>query len=220
MADGSKVHKKLGWRYQSGYKRICEGEHSAEDIAHSLVQSLIKDVKDYGPLPVRLLRTVSYILETAAEKPLLMRTEDWATFSQWLEQAVRQTYAKQAQEGIRRSRVGIEAAKRACEQQFLDIRRGKVPAQGGILQNLVEGYLTNIHKFNFTEKVPLSSQHYRAADPEIVAERLRNTTSHVMRQVPALAKQMLDEHRDLHTIRTPNRATPRPGVDIDTAIAV
>ncbi len=220
MSDGSKVHKKLGERYQSDYKRICEGEHSSEEIARSLVQKLTKDVRDYGSSPVNLLRQVADMLEPAAEEPLFIRRADWVSIEQWIDQAARQALFSDAHEGKSKSRVGIEAAKRACEQQLLDTRRGKPLSEGGMLQSLLERYLLNIHRINFTDKVPLTPEHYRNADPEIVAERLRNITPHVESQVPALAKQMVNEQRDVHTIRTPARSTPRPGVDLDTEIAV
>jgi hypothetical protein len=220
MADGSKVHKKLGWRYQTTYKRVCEGAHSAEDIAQSLVQHLTKDVKDYGSLPISLLREVADMLEPATEEPLFMRRNDWVTIEQWIEQAAQQVHRRYAQDGNRKSRVGIEAAKRACEQHLVDTRRGKPRSEGGMLQNLLEKYLINIHRINFTDKVPLNPEHYGGVAHETVALRLDNITPQVERHVPALAKQMLNEERDIRTIRTPSRSTPRPGVDIDTEIAV
>jgi hypothetical protein len=106
MPAGDIVHVRLAPRYQKPYKQICEGRFGDAELAHSVLRPLMRDLKDYGDEPLKLIHQIATVLNQIPDEPLLKQLVDWSEKSQIIDR-----YAQQ----IDGRRTAMELAVKACQ---------------------------------------------------------------------------------------------------------
>jgi hypothetical protein len=70
MPDGDKIHAHLPQRYQKVYQQVCESYLSDEELSYEVSQPLIKDIQQYGDMPIKLIEQVADQLGQVPTGPL------------------------------------------------------------------------------------------------------------------------------------------------------
>ena len=202
MPDSDKVHSKLPRRYQKVYQQICEGHLGYSDLAAEVGRPLVKDIRDYGNEPIKLLCLIAKHFDQIPPEPLLRLVFDWNSLSQRVDVLSRQS------KGNKRGR---DLVVRCAKQLLREIEHDLVIDDACLA--LRERYLESVYKARFLELIPLA-QHYDGANEADIQNRLEGMQPYVENEISAMALQSA-RMSDVARLRHPPRNKKSIGLHDD-----
>jgi hypothetical protein len=198
VPDGDIVHDKLPRRYLKAYAVLCEGKLTREEIAHSILRALKRDIQKTGDAPVQLAKR----LAAHIERLVGCGTDvDWIAVGTLLDRES----AQDADCSCRDKELLIGAA-RSCLRAP---RYGQRITSEGVSETIIEQYILGKYRADFEDRVPLTRKHHVSSDQSTLDDRLLGVRPSIERAISEWAKT-LGATGDAKKIRMPRQSRVEP----------
>lgn len=202
MSDGDKVYGgALPPRYQEPYEALCEGRHDSRSIAHSLLDAVRRDLRQFGILPLELLRQEAQRLDELSQRLSIQATTPWPEERRQVERLAR-TIAGHPR--------GMGLAVDECKRYLLEVQEGMSFLSH--VESLVQRYFVRVYDAQFQDRAPLDN-HHNGIDQSVFLERLHEVRPFVIETLHHWADVVIRTW-SLAQLRRPQELTPQ--VDANT----
>lgn len=197
MPDGDRVHSGLRSRYQKPYKILCEGAASSKECASSLLESLRKDLQDYGKLPLLLARDIADRFSQIIGPLEISNQVEWARISSDLEEM-----AQKVGGPLNAKELMIRAGKSVLN----DIRYGREVETNNMQATIYERFIHEVFESEFKERIPLplSLEHHAGVSHGVLESRVEAMEPYVDSGIQQFARAAI-QNQSLERLPLPRR---------------
>ena len=201
MPDGDRVHSGLRSRYQKPYKILCEGAASSKECARSLLESLRKDLQDYGKLPLLLAGDIADRFSQIIGPLEISNQVEWARISSDLEEM-----AQKVGGPLNAKELMIRAGKSVLN----DIRYGREVETNNMQATIYERFIHEVFESEFKERIPLplSLEHHAGVSHGVLESRVEAMEPYVDSGIQQFARAAI-QNQSLEKLPLPRRQLRR-----------
>lgn len=197
MPDADKF-KNLSSRWSKMYRKVCEGHFDSASLANDAMDTLRKDIKDYGNLPVRLLKEASNRLEGIRNTPLFLAMHNWSDEDRFIREL---NFAYMQKSRINQR--GINFAISAYKELIHKFRNGEY-IQGNLDDVLIRAYAQQIYEGNFVDPAHLMLENDIDVNQDETNQRLNEMSMLVDEGIDFLASQ-INKKGNVKNLRSSSR---------------
>ncbi len=199
MLDEDIVHMSLAGIYQKPYKVLCEGKLALDECARIRMKALKKDIQKKGSeLIVSLQSMAKYLkqtIETTGNSGILDR-ETLSKVSKHFDRLLRQSNAASQPK---------ELCRRAVKRILHDISYGKSINTDSLPEVMIKGYMQEVYKSEFVERIPLTDPHHAGVERKLLEERIKEMKPDIDTTIEKWGKKA-DENGHVENLRLPRRS--------------
>jgi transposase-like protein len=194
MPDYDKVHKGLVGPYQKPYKEVCNG--TLEKARDDLLRAIIKTLKHFGDMPLKIVLSIAEYLKQSSQGPLLDSSIDYDQMSDEIAALL------QNATGSNVDKRGLGIAERVCKRQLEELQHGIYTLD--ITFQMVRNYVGEIYDSSFRELAPRKLRHYNGISHDTFKERLEEVSYLVQAGIDNIARQVI-RRGGVQSLRKPAR---------------
>ncbi|MGK7941618.1 MAG: hypothetical protein AB4062_16000 [Crocosphaera sp.] len=195
MPDGDKIHDKLWWGYQKPYKELCEGKSNVQECAWTIMESLLKNIKRNGDIPLQIAQLMEESINQASLNIGNCQNLDWRSLRQHFDRLVQQ---------FNLSHYLKETVLRAGKKVLHDLRYARPINGNSPSEAIVTQYFYELYQYQFRDRIPLTHQHHAGIDHRTLEEKITSMEAEI---VPVFSKwgQKADKEGTVTKLRRPRR---------------
>lgn len=198
MPDADKF-KNLSSRWSKMYRKVCEGYFDSASLASDAMDILRKDIKDYGNLPVRLLKEASNRLEGIRNTPLFLSMHNWSDEDRFIRE-LKFAYMQKSRINQR----GINFAISAYKELIHKFRNGEY-IQGDLDELLIRAYAQQIYNGNFVDPAHILLENHIDINQDEINHRLNEMSMFLEEGIDFLASQ-INKKGNVKNLRSSSRS--------------
>ncbi len=183
MPDADKIGT-FSRRWSKIYRKISEGHFSTNSLAEDAMNSLLKDVKDYGDGPIRFLKQGATRLENIQKNPLFRPVHNWKDEDHFI-RSLASSYLQFDKVNQRAINIAISTFKGAIHK----LRNGEAIIED-LQEVLCRDYIRRIYDSNFTERLPFAKSYDQEQDHEKINQIISKIDGLVEEQIAYFARKI------------------------------